>query len=145
MECTCENYIKWTSKFTRADISTSIFLIQSKDETLVKDTWHELKKYYIEALDVFKNNISMHFPIFRDKSYMIQSTLTYAINKFKLNYVLSKIEVGEENISTLILNSKSKLNIINAYEYLKKYTPDVFLPILDTSFSKQKKIKMMRL
>ena len=53
--------------------------------------------------------------------------MQFICSQYLLNPILTRIDNGEEEISTLILNSPYEENIENAYKYIKSYNDDLFL------------------
>jgi len=111
----------------RIEYHHSFYLIQSRQSLLVQRALKIIKGFLSEAQNSIDNNYTMHFPIFKNKSGFIENSLNYVIKEYNLSLILTKIEKGDENISTLILNSSLEHNVTNAYVYLKKYHYQVFL------------------
>ena len=103
------------------------YLIQSRQSIIVQRTLKIIQGFIREAHKNVDNNYTMHYSIFKNKSWVIEDTLSYVIKEYNLSRILTRIEKGEENISTLILNSSLECNVKNAYLYFKKYHYQVFL------------------
>ena len=103
------------------------YLIQSRHSIIVQRTLKIIQGFIRAAYKNVDNNYTMHYPIFKTKSLVIEDHLSYVIKEYNLSPILTRIEKGEENIFTLILNSSLECNVKNAYLYFKKYHYQVFL------------------
>tara|TARA_Y100000590_G_scaffold179768_1_gene204930 strand:- start:22375 stop:23025 length:651 start_codon:yes stop_codon:yes gene_type:complete len=109
------------------DYQHPFYSIQSRQSSLVQQLFKIINGYLREAQKCVDNNYTMHYPIFKKKAYDIEDLLKFVIKEYNLSRVLTRVDRGEENISTLILSSSCENNVHNAYTYLIQYHHKIFL------------------